>query len=144
MPRNDGRDRAGRVRLDGHDTFARAEREEPRIEPRLERVDLSEILVVLGAVHAPAAADRRDLVHHVAERGIRPYVDVAAEADADLGRVAAADHVAILHEQRLRRRARGGLRGADAADSAADHNEVERAAFDDRAALPHTANLFKA
>ena len=95
------------------------------------------------AVIAPAAFVSTDTTRSPV-RGIRPYVDVAAEADADLGRVAAADHVAILHEQRLRRRARGALRGADAADSAADHNEVERAAFDDRVALSHTANLFKA
>ena len=101
--------------------------EEPASGIRTAEKDLfPRVFVKLRGVRPAGAVQGLDLVNEVSEHRVRRDVDAAAQTDADLGTVAAAQNVAVLQKQDLQTEPGRGHGGANAGHSAADHDQVVR------------------
>lgn len=91
---------------------------------KLKRRRLAAVLVVLAVKRRIVAHQRLDVLNHLAERRIGAGVHASAKPHAHFRRVAPAEDVAVLQQQRLHAQARSRQRGAAARHAAADDDEV--------------------
>ena len=91
---------------------------------RLEGEFLARVLEIFGGIDGRPAHDRRDLPHNVAQARIRRQMDLAAHAHADVRAVAAAQHAAVVDEQRFRAGAPRRKRHAHARHAAARDDQI--------------------